>query len=238
MSQILYQLSHEDLAFPSIVNALTDPNGLLAIGGDLSVERLLTAYTQGIFPWFSEGEPIMWWFPKPRAIIHINQLYINKTLRKYMRKQPYKVTLNYAFEEVISYCADAPFRHEGTWITEDMLLAYTKLHQQGHAHSIEVWEDETLVGGLYGVAINGFFSGESMFYKKTNASKIALVALGKLLQGIGVNFIDCQINNDFLASMGCKEVTISTFLSHKKSALQVSPPDTFWLPQNLIYAVE
>ena len=166
MSTILYQLDDNSLAFPPIDCALTEPNGLLALGGDLSSARLLSAYSQGIFPWYSEEEPLMWWSPNPRAIINIEQLRINRTLAKAIRKSPYTITLNQDFAQVIELCADAPFRDDETWILHDMQAAYINLHHQGHAHSIEVWQtndtnDKALVGGLYGIAINGFFSGES-----------------------------------------------------------------------------
>ncbi len=183
MSHTLYQLNDNDLAFPPVNGALTEPNGLLVLGGDLSPQRLINAYRQGVFPWFSEGEPLMWWSPNPRAIIKLSDLRINRTLRKVIKKSSYKITLNTAFEQVIKLCANAPFRNDGTWIVPEMVNAYSQLHQLGYAHSIEVWQDgvsgsdeKNLVGGLYGVAINGFFSGESMFYTAPNASKFALIA--------------------------------------------------------------
>jgi leucyl/phenylalanyl-tRNA--protein transferase len=182
--QILYHLDTESLAFPPISYALEEPNGLLALGGDLSPQRLVSAYQQGIFPWFSEGEEIMWWSPEPRAVIPIKDIHINRTLKKIINRKNFTVSVNKAFDEVLAYCADAPFRTENTWIIPSMQLAYQRLHQLGFAHSIEVWCDDELVGGLYGVAINGFFSGESMFYKCANASKIALVTLSTLLKEI------------------------------------------------------
>jgi len=235
---MLYQLNDSSLAFPPLHCALDEPNGLLAIGGDLSPARLVAAYQQGIFPWFSDGEPIMWWSPDPRAIIQLNDLRINRTLRKVIKKSPYTVTLNTNFEQVIQLCADAPFRDDATWIVDDMQAAYLNLHKLGHAHSIEVWQqdgdDKILVGGLYGVAINGFFSGESMFYKASNASKIALLALAKLLSEIEVNFIDCQLLNPFLDDMGAIEISRNDFINQKETAINKVVPENFWRPRELL----
>ena len=233
MSQTIHYLSSESLAFPSTHLALTDPNGLLAIGGDLSPQRLIAAYQQAIFPWFNQGEPIMWWSPTPRAIIPVERVNINRSLNKFIKKNPYSITLNKDFDQVLAYCADAPFRKEGTWIIDEMKTAYMRLHELGFAHSIEVWQDKTLVGGLYGVAINGFFSGESMFYIKSNASKVALIALAKLLKTIGVSFIDCQMTNPFLVSMGCVEVERTQFNTLQQSTLSTEVPVNFWQSRNL-----
>ncbi len=232
-NQIIEQLNVDSLAFPPLKNALADPNGLLAFGGDLSVERLQKAYQSGIFPWYSDGEPIMWWSPDPRGVIYTNQLPINRTLRKILKQQNFTVTLNQAFDQVIDYCADAPFRKEETWIVDDMQLAYQNLHKHGLAHSIEVWIDDELAGGLYGVAINGYFSGESMFYRKSNGSKIALVYLNELLKSQGIQFIDCQMLNPFLENMGCIEVPRSQFVAIKEKALAIKLPSNFWLPRQL-----
>ncbi|MFB1016149.1 MAG: leucyl/phenylalanyl-tRNA--protein transferase [Alteromonadaceae bacterium] len=228
MSQTVHYLDSESLAFPPTQLALTDPNGLIAIGGDLSPQRLVSAYEQAIFPWFNAGEPIMWWSPSPRAIIPVNQIKINRTLTKFIKKKPYQVTLNKDFDQVISNCAHAPFRKEGTWIVDDMKLAYMRLHELGYAHSIEVWQHNELVGGLYGVAINGFFSGESMFYKKNNASKVALISLAELLKTIGVSFIDCQILNPFLDDMGCIEIDRDSFTQLQQVAITKIVPKDFW----------
>ncbi len=234
MSQTLHYLDDESLAFPPAHLALSDPNGLLAIGGDLTPQRLVLAYQQAIFPWFNDGEPIMWWSPSPRAIIRLNQIKINRTLTKFIKKQPYTVTLNKDFDQVLSYCADAPFRKEGTWIIDEMKLAYMRLHELGYAHSIEVWQDEQLVGGLYGVAINGFFSGESMFYKKTNASKVALISLANLLKTIDISFIDCQILNPFLQDMGGIEIERDDFVQLQQSAITKEVPSNFWCSKELV----
>ena len=238
MGQILYQLDDNSLTFPPIEHALTDPNGLLALGGDLSPARLIAAYSQGIFPWYSDNDPFMWWSPNPRAIIDIEQLRINRTLRKAINKSPYEITLNNDFSQVIKFCAKAPFRTDETWIVDDMQTAYLELHQLGYAHSIEIWQTnehdgKTLVGGLYGVAINGFFSGESMFYTQSNASKFALLALGQLLKTIDVNFIDCQLLNPFLEDMGAKEISRDAFLHKQQNAIHKQVPDNFWQAKTL-----
>lgn len=238
MKQILYQLDDDNSDFPPIDCALTEPNGLLALGGDLSSERLLNAYRHGIFPWYSEGDPLMWWSPNPRAIIDLNNLRINRTLAKAIRKAPYTITLNKAFTEVIQLCADAPYRDDETWILDEMQAAYIKLHQQGHAHSIEIWQDDEtnknqLVGGLYGIAINGFFSGESMFYKKPNASKFALVALASLLKEINASFIDCQLLNPFLEDMGAVEISRDVFLQRQQDAITKEVANNFWQARKL-----
>lgn len=216
MSHDLTWLSQENLAFPDPHLALKDPNGLLAIGGNLSVNTLIKAYSNGIFPWYCEDQPIMWWSPTPRAVIYLEDIKINRTLRKFLNKNRYTVTFNQAFEKVISLCADAPFRDDDTWIVDDMLDAYINLHQAGHAHSVEVWDEDILVGGLYGVAIGGFFSGESMFYTAPNASKVALIALAEKLKQHGISFIDCQITNPFLESMGATEISREKFLKEMK----------------------
>jgi len=232
-NQIVELLAVDNLDFPPLENAIEDPNGLLAFGGDLSVARLKSAYRSGIFPWYSDGEPIMWWSPDPRGIILTDQLRVNRTLRKVLKQQNFTVTLNQAFDHVIHYCADAPFRKEETWIVDEMLRAYQNLHKHGVAHSIEVWIDGELAGGLYGVAINGYFSGESMFYRKNNASKIALAYLNELLKSQNIPLIDCQMLNPFLDKMGCIEVPRSEFLNLKEKALSVSLPAEFWLPRKL-----
>ncbi|WP_448549810.1 leucyl/phenylalanyl-tRNA--protein transferase [Thalassotalea fusca] len=219
--------------FPPLDSALAEPNGLLAIGGDLSPQRIIEAYKQGIFPWYNDGEPILWWYPSPRAILKFDDLYINKTLRKHLKRTPYTISVNKAFVETIDKCSNAPFRGEETWITKAMQLAYIQLHYEGYAHSVEVWQDSELVGGLYGIAINGYFSGESMFYQKANASKFALVGLCNMLADANVDFIDCQILNPFLASMGCKDVALAEFQRLQTSMLNLQVPSTLWEPRTL-----
>jgi len=232
-NRTLTLLSDESSDFPAPSFALQEPNGLLAVGGDLSPSRLITAYSSGIFPWYCDGEPIMWWSPDPRAIIPVEHIKINRTLRKFINRCNYTVTLNHAFEEVIELCADAPFRKDDTWIVDDMLEAYKRLHLLGKAHSIEVCHEDKLVGGLYGVAINGFFSGESMFYAMDNASKIALIALSRLLMSQGITMIDCQITNPFLKDMGCIEISREEFITSKQSAINKELPSDFWQPREI-----
>ncbi|WP_371185169.1 leucyl/phenylalanyl-tRNA--protein transferase [Thalassotalea maritima] len=237
MSQPLCVLDDTVLAFPPVHLALNEPNGLLAVGGDLAPERIITAYSNGIFPWFSDGDPILWWSPDPRAVINIDQLHINRSLRKFLKKCDYTVSVNRAFNDVIGKCSNAPFRNDDTWILPSMQQAYQRLHQLGYAHSIEIWQNNQLVGGLYGVAIAGLFSGESMFYQQTNASKLALIALAEHLQSIGVNFIDCQLQNPFLASMGAVEISRQAFLSLKQHALAAQIPNDFWQSKALATSV-
>ena len=167
MSEQFYKLSHE-LVFPAPQLALTDPNGLLAFGGDLSVQRLLLAYHNGIFPWFSEGEPILWWSPDPRGILELDEFLCSRSLAKLARSPRYQVSLNQAFDQVIQACATVPRGSQGTWITGRMIKAYQALHRAGHAHSVEVWEQEQLVGGLYGISVGSVFCGESMFHCQSN----------------------------------------------------------------------
>lgn len=235
MNQTITFIDPDSLVFPPLERALAEPNGLLAIGGDLSTDRLINAYTNGIFPWFGENEPIMWWSPTPRAIIPTNAIKVNRTLRKVLNRQPYKVTINKDFSQVITLCADAPFRQEGTWILPKMIHAYCNLHEKGYAHSVEVWQDDILVGGLYGVAINGFFSGESMFYSAPNASKIALVALGNFLKSVNILMIDCQLTNPFLEDMGAIDVSREQFTRLKKEMSALNLPNDFWTSKELTY---
>lgn len=238
MNQRLHQLDADNVNFPALTFSLSEPNGLLAIGGDLSPARLIAAYQQGIFPWYGDNDPIMWWSPDPRAIIAINDLRINRSLRKAIKKNPFEITINHDFSAVTQWCADAPFRCDDTWILPEMERAYLALHEQGFAHSIEIWRrsecgNRTLVGGLYGVAINGYFSGESMFYKDSNASKFALVALCQLLNTANINFVDCQILNPFLQEMGATEVPRSTFIDLLNEAKETVLPANFWQTRHL-----
>lgn len=214
----LFKLNHS-LHFPSLEFALTEPNGLLAFGGDLSPERLVEAYKQGIFPWFSDNEPILWWSPDPRAIIVANTFVANRSLRRSIKKYGYHCKLNHAFSTVIRHCASVPRadlengQANGTWITEDMLCAYERLHQLGHAHSVEVFNQQNeLVGGLYGVVVSGVFCGESMFHLQTDASKVAFLALAQHMVTNGMSIIDCQLVNPHLLSLGCKTVSRQQFV--------------------------
>ena len=198
--------------FPPAEEALVQPNGLLAFGGDLSVGRLIAAYSNGIFPWFSDGEPILWWTPDPRGIIFTEEYASSKSLLKYLRKHRPKVTINHAFVEVINACATVPRSDDGTWITTQMIEAYIHLHKAGFAHSVEVWLDDKLVGGLYGVFINSVFCGESMFSHSPNSSKVAFHYLVEHLKQFNISIIDCQMQNPHLKTLGCKSVPRSEFL--------------------------
>lgn len=209
---MLAQLPRHQHLFPDPMTALAEPNGLLAVGGDLSPERLLKAYQYGIFPWFSPEDPILWWSPDPRGVILPQQLHVSRSLRKFLRRCRYQCSINKAFPEVIQACADQRAELEGTWITEEMEQAYTQLHDMGHAHSVEVWLDGSLIGGLYGVLIGQTFCGESMFHRADNASKIALLALREHLLAGGLRLIDCQLPSDHLISLGAIEMDRKRFL--------------------------
>lgn len=191
------------------------------MGGDLSSERLLEAYKLGIFPWYSQGQPILWWSPDPRAVLYPSNFKISRSLRKNLRNRSYRVTLDTAFEEVINRCA-APRRNDrasGTWIIPDMINAYTELYQLGYAHSVETWTGSTLVGGLYGVSLGAAFFGESMFSVRTDASKIALVYLVRLAQQWDFHFIDCQVPSPHVMRLGAEPVPRSRFLTELDKAL-------------------
>ena len=204
-----------DTPFPALSCALTDPNGLLAIGGDLSSQRLLVAYQQGIFPWFSEREPILWWSPDPRMVLFPQDLKVSKSLAKRLKKDDYEVKFNANFKAVMSACAasERP-QQDGTWISQKMIAAYSELHTLGYAICAETWMNSELAGGLYGVIIGKMFYGESMFHRVTDASKIAFVHMVKHLQRQGVGMIDCQMNTAHLTSLGAKEISRDEFLEH------------------------
>jgi leucyl/phenylalanyl-tRNA--protein transferase len=197
--------------FPPVDHALARPNGLLAAGGDLSPERLLHAYRRGIFPWFSVGEPILWWSPDPRAVLVPSELKIARSLAKTLRKAQFQVRADTAFERVIEACSEQRARQQGTWITDAMKAAYTRLHRLGVAHSVETWRGDELIGGLYGVALGRAFFGESMFSRATDASKIALVHLVRKLQSWDFGLIDCQMHTPLLASFGAREIARARF---------------------------
>ncbi|MGI9307845.1 MAG: leucyl/phenylalanyl-tRNA--protein transferase [Gammaproteobacteria bacterium] len=199
-----------------------DPNGLLAVGGDLSPARLLAAYRKGIFPWFNPGERVQWWSPDPRTVIYPRHLHISRSLRKTMRRDDYTVSANQSFADVIDYCANV--RHEtGTWITQEMADAYKNLHSLGHAHSIEAWSDDKLIGGVYGVCIGAVFFGESMFSIAKNASKVCLVYLTELMQSSGGAVLDCQLPSEHLASMGATDLPRHRFIEELEK--NIDQPD-------------
>ncbi len=199
-------------SFPAPESALREPNGLLAAGGDLSAERLLAAYRAGIFPWYSEGQPILWWSPDPRMVLFPHELKISRSLARRLRKPDYEIRFDTAFRQVMLACAAAPrLGQDGTWITADIISAYCILHDLGVAHSVETWIDGQLAGGIYGVAIGHMFYGESMFHRATDASKIALVHLIRHLQQNDYGMMDCQMKTAHLASLGARELPRSEF---------------------------
>lgn len=209
-----------DTAFPPLSQALTEPNGLIAIGADLSITRLVSAYQQGIFPWFSDGEPVMWWSPDPRMVLIPNHLKISKSLLRRIKKKDYEVRFNSAFRNVIEHCAlTQRAGQDGTWITEHIINAYCALYKAGFALSAETWIDGQLVGGLYGVKLGNMFYGESMFHHVTDASKIAFVHMVQHLQSIGVQLIDCQMKTSHLISFGAEEMSRDDFINQLKKLI-------------------
>lgn len=207
----------DSLIFPDPKQALTKPDGLLAIGGDLSPERLIKAYQSGIFPWFDEDEPILWWSPNQRAVLDPKQFHLNRTFNKFLKKCDYQVSINHDFATVIHGCANY---HGDTWITQDMIEAYQQLHQLGFAHSIEIWQNSRIIGGLYGIAQGGLFCGESMYSLKTNASKVGLFTFCQHFVRCGGVLIDCQILNNHTKSLGAFEISRDDYLAYLKQ-LQV-----------------
>ena len=211
----MYFLS-KDLFFPSVDQA--DSHGLLAVGGDLSPERLMLAYRNGIFPWFDDDDPILWWSPNPRMVLFLDELVISKSMRNILNRGIFEVTFNKDFHGVITNCRKATRKGQiGTWITNEIVNAYCELHQLGYAQSVEVWQDGKLVGGLYGADLDHVFSGESMFSTVSNASKVAFIALAQYLKTNNYKLLDCQLHNDHLASLGCREIPREDFLTALKS---------------------
>ncbi len=204
----------DNIDFPHPDLALSEPDGLLAVGGDLSPARIINAYLNGIFPWYSEGQPLLWWSPDPRAVLFPDKLHLSRSLKKIIRKGVFTTTLDQAFEQVIYHCAQTPRKdQDGTWITDEMSQAYIHLHKLGLAHSAECWLDGKLVGGLYGLALGRVFFGESMFSHQSNASKVAFVHLLDELKKADYALIDCQVTTDHLLSLGAEEIPRNQFLS-------------------------
>lgn len=204
-------LLSDKLSFPPPERAEKD--GLLAVGGDLSQERILKAYSMGIFPWYSENSPILWWSPDPRLVLFPEELKVSRSLRQCMKKGIFTVTVNTAFEQVMRSCAETSRKGQsGTWITEDMIIAYTGLHRAGYAHSVEAWQDGMLAGGLYGIILGRIFFGESMFSKISNASKVAFVIFVEQLKLKGLRLIDCQVTTEHLVNLGAREIPRKEFL--------------------------
>lgn len=216
--------------FPPVEKALDEPNGLLAAGGCLSVERLVNAYRHGIFPWFSDDEPILWWSPAPRWVLAPQDVKISKSLGKRLRQGIFDVTHDVAFDAVIKACAEPRSDQSGTWITLDMRSAYSDLHRAGYAHSFECWRNGTLVGGLYGVAVGSCFFGESMFRRETDASKIAFVIACQKLLEWGYQLIDCQVHTPHLESLGAKALSRDAFLLEVSRLGGINPVAEAWRP--------
>jgi len=214
----VFRLS-DQIIFPEPELARED--GLLAVGGDLCIERLILAYRMGIFPWFSQGDPILWWSPDPRLVLYPDALHVSRSLMKTLKQGRFIVTLDQDFAQVIAACAGAPRdKQPGTWITTDMMHAYCRLHEAGFAHSVEVWNQGELAGGLYGVSLGKCFFGESMFARKNNASKVGLVALVHFLQKWSFNLIDCQVTTQHLVRLGAREIPRKHFMAELKLALK------------------
>jgi len=224
----LYSLNQKHCGFPDPNHA--DRDGLIAFGGDLSPKRILSAYSQGIFPWYSPGEPILWWSPDPRFVLFPQKFHISKSLSKVIQKSNYTVTMDQAFVSVIKECANTRIENGcGTWITDNMIQAYCQLYEMGFAHSVETWMDGQLIGGLYGISLGRMFSGESMFFRKSNASKIALVALITFARSYEFDFIDCQVTTTHLKNFGAENISRDIFLQLLKKSLEHEHLQGRWL---------
>jgi leucyl/phenylalanyl-tRNA--protein transferase len=221
----VYRLT-EDLSFPPVHLA---EDGLLAVGGDLDTKRLLLAYRSGIFPWYCAGEPMLWWSPDPRMILVPDDFHMSRSLERVLKQGTYRVTLDEAFEEVIRCCAAVPRRdQDGTWITEEMIAAYSVLHEEGYAHSVECWLEDRLVGGLYGISLGACFFGESMFSHEANASKVALATAVAQFKRWKIGMIDCQVENPHLFSLGAREIPRGLFMKLLAEGLQVPTRKGRW----------
>jgi leucyl/phenylalanyl-tRNA--protein transferase len=229
-------LLQNDTPFPPVAQAMRQPNGLLAAGGDLMPARLLDAYRHGIFPWFSDGEPILWWSPDPRMVLFPDEFKISQSLLKTLRRGQYEVRIDSAFEQVMRACALPREGQNGTWIQEEVIEAYVRLHHLGHAHSFETWMNGELVGGLYGVGIGRMFYGESMFSHKTDASKIALAHLAYQLKHWNFGMIDCQMNTPHLASLGAREIPRTEFIIRLKELIHYPDIASPWRLDHDLFA--
>ncbi|MBO0367462.1 leucyl/phenylalanyl-tRNA--protein transferase [Pseudomonas putida] len=225
---MLTWLTRDSLTFPPLTKALQEPNGLLAAGGDLSPERLVQAYRHGCFPWFQDGQPILWWSPDPRTVLFPDELHVSRSLAKLIRQQRYQVSFDTDFETVIAACAAPRDYADGTWITDPMRAAYCELHRRGFAHSVEVRENGELVGGLYGLAMGRLFFGESMFSRADNASKVGFVTLVEHLRAAGFVLIDCQMPTNHLHSLGARAISRESFAEHLARHLD-QPVEVSWV---------
>ena len=224
---MLTWLKRDTLTFPPLTKAMREPNGLLAAGGDLSADRLIQAYRHGCFPWFSEGQPILWWSPDPRTVLFPEELHVSRSMAKLLRQQRYQVSFDRDFKAVIQACAGPRRDADGTWITDDMQNAYTELHARGHAHSVEVWDNGELVGGLYGLAMGQLFFGESMFSRADNASKFGFITLARHLQAWGFVLLDCQMPTPHLESLGARSIPRREFADYLRDHLD-QPTTAQW----------
>jgi leucyl/phenylalanyl-tRNA--protein transferase len=225
---MLTWLSRDSLEFPPLDKAMREPNGLLAVGGDLSVERLVQAYRHGCFPWFQDGQPVLWWSPDPRTVLLPDELHVSRSLAKVLRQQCYRVSFDQAFVEVLQGCAGPRAYSDGTWISEPMQEAYKRLHERGFAHSVEVWLGDELVGGLYGLAMGQLFFGESMFSRADNASKVGFVTLVRHLRHWGFVLVDCQMPTQHLQSFGARSIPRAEFAEWLERHLD-QPTTADWL---------
>lgn len=217
--------------FPDPALALTEPNGLLAFGGDLSPQRLVAAYAHGIFPWYSDGDPLLWWSPDPRCVFATDGIHVARRFARFLHSCAWHWSMDRAFEAVVRACAEPRAGQDGTWITRDMRAAYGNLHLLGHAHSLEIWDGDALIGGIYGVAVGRMFSGESMFARRANASKVALLALAGVLRAHGFPWLDAQVPNPHLLRMGARTLPRARFLAELAHLANCNAPITW--PQAL-----
>jgi leucyl/phenylalanyl-tRNA--protein transferase len=226
--QYPYLLDSNDISFPPVKQALVEPDGLLAIGGDLSSKRIIEAYTHGIFPWYSSGEPLLWWSPDPRSVIFIEDFKVSKSLKKLFNKNIFTLSHDQSFEQVIRSCSSVPRQYQdGTWITEEMIQAYCHLHELGVAHSCECWLGDKLVGGLYGLAIGQVFFGESMFSTQSNTSKLAFSYLVKQLTNWNYSLVDCQVESPHMNSLGAVNIKRENFIQLLSSCKNTPSPEAW-----------
>ncbi len=228
MSETITFLPEHVTDFPCVSNALKEPDGLLAIGGNLRVDTLLLAYRRGIFPWFNDGDPLLWWSPSQRMVFTPGKLHLSRSLLKLLRKNRYQVTFDHDFAVLIQTCASCYQDNQGTWITADMIAAYTALHQAGYAHCVEVWREDELVGGLYGVALGQAFFAESMFSKESNTSKIALAALSERLASWQFQLVDCQNHSTHLESLGAALISRERYVKYLGIYCSQAPACANW----------
>lgn len=222
-------------SFPPVNAALSQPNGLLCAGGDLSTTRLIQAYKEGIFPWYGDDEPLLWWSPNPRTVIDSESFHLSRSMRRFLKRHPYHLSINSDFGAVVDACAAPRASSPGTWITAEMRHAYLELHKAGAAHSLEVWEEKELVGGIYGVSVGGAFCGESMFSSRANTSKLALWTLLTQLNRWDFSLFDCQLWNDHLGSLGAYEISRSEYQRRLEIAKQHPPNNNWRLDDDLMH---